>query len=302
MIDTRIDADLAAKIVRAQFPEIGSDTVRHLGEGCDSVAIEIDGRWVFKFPKRADVDAELVREMRVLPPLARTAPLAMPDYRFRGEPSADFPHHFGGYVKIAGVPAIGVTADGAPVPSWATTIAGFLTWLHTAAIDEAIAQGVEHQTTASLVDELKSDALGDLEAVARIAPDAPLAAWRRFIEDSPPPREDRRRSLVHRDFAAEHVLVDRATRAITGVIDWSEIAVANPAVDLAGLYHWGGARFVDAVLAHYGGPIDDASLATARYLGACRGAADVAFGARMSLREYVDAGLRSLAANAVRTP
>jgi aminoglycoside phosphotransferase (APT) family kinase protein len=179
---------------------------------------------------------------------------------------------------------------------------GVLTWLHTRPVDEAAALGVERQTTAALIDELQADAPGDLESVARLAPDAPLDTWRRFFEAAPRAAGEGSapEAIVHRDFAAEHVLVDPVTRAITGVIDWTEIAIANPAIDMAGLYHWGGAPFVDAVLEHYRGPIDRASLTIARYLGACRGAADVAFGDRMRRPEYIAAGLRSLEANAGR--
>jgi hypothetical protein len=125
MIDSRIEEAAAARIIRAQFPDLGARQVRYLGEGCDSVAVDVGGRWVFKFPKRADVAAELRREMRVLPILANSAPLAIPDFRFTGEPSADFPFHFGGYAKIPGAPAIGLSTDGTPLAAWVPAVAAF---------------------------------------------------------------------------------------------------------------------------------------------------------------------------------
>ena len=60
--------------------------------------------------------------------------------------------------------------------------------------------------------------------------------------------------LVHNDVSAEHILLDEAARAITGVIDWGDVAIGDPAVDLAGVFHWGGPAFVDAVLQAYRGP------------------------------------------------
>ena len=299
MNDARIDEVAAAAIIRAQFPELDAQQVRYLGEGCDSVAVDVDGRWVFKFPKREDVEAELMLEIRLLPILAASAPVAIPDFRFTGTPSTDFPFHFGGYALIPGTPAIGFSGDGRPLDQWAPSIAGFLNWLHTHPIDEAESLGAGRLVTAALIDELQADALGDLEAVARVAPDSPIDEWRRHFLAAPRAAAAGAapHALVHRDFAAEHMLVELATRAMTGVIDWSGIAIADPVIDLAGLYHWGGAPFVDAVLEHYRGPFDRHSLAIARYLGACRGAADVAFGDRMRLPQYIAAGLRSLAAN-----
>jgi aminoglycoside phosphotransferase (APT) family kinase protein len=101
--------------------------------------------------------------------------------------------------------------------------------------------------------------------------------------------------LVHCDFAAEHVLCDPATQTLTGIIDWSDMAVSDRSIDFAGLFHWGGGPFVDAALSRYGFPVDEATLTRARFLAVCRGVADVAFGLERGRREYIEAGLRALA-------
>lgn len=49
-----------------------------LGEGWDSVATLVDGRWVERRPKRDEVRAWLLRETRVLPWLAPQLPLTVP--------------------------------------------------------------------------------------------------------------------------------------------------------------------------------------------------------------------------------
>jgi aminoglycoside phosphotransferase (APT) family kinase protein len=100
--------------------------------------------------------------------------------------------------------------------------------------------------------------------------------------------------LLHNDLAAEHVLIDPANGNVTGVIDWSDMAIGDPLVDFAGLFHWGGDSLVDSALACYSGPLSDVQLRCARYLGACRGAMDVAFGLDRNRPEYVRAGLTAL--------
>ena len=41
-------------------------SVEHLGEDTDGTDFEVNGQWVFRFPKRADVDKQLAIESRIL--------------------------------------------------------------------------------------------------------------------------------------------------------------------------------------------------------------------------------------------
>jgi aminoglycoside phosphotransferase (APT) family kinase protein len=291
----RLTAAAAAAIIRAQFPEARPAEVTYLGEGCDSVAFDVDDAWVFRFPKRADVEAQLMLEARVLPRLNETAPLPLPAFRFHGTPSAGFPRHFVGYPKLPGTPAIAREARRVPIARWAAALGRFLTWLHTVPMLEVVPLGVPEQPIALVIDTMRAEALDDLALVHDVSPRSPVDVWRAFLREAPrAPDATEPRRLVHNDLAAEHVLCDPAREVLTGVIDWSEIAVSDPAIDLSGLYHWGGAPFVRAVLAHYTVPVDASMLARARYLAACRGASDVRFGWEMERPEYIEGGLRAL--------
>jgi aminoglycoside phosphotransferase (APT) family kinase protein len=295
--DVGLDASRVADIVRDQFPQVPAATVAYLGEGYDSTAFEIDGQWVFRFPKRAAVEAQLLQEWRVLPALARQSPLPLPAFCFQGKPSSLFPRHFGGYVRLSGHPAIALDPEVAPFNVWAPVLAQFLSWLHRVPLGEAERLGLQREDVFQLTDEARADALADFEHVKRVAPAGALESWYAYLAAAPP--ASRPSSLppvvAHRDLAAEHVLYDAKTAMLTGVIDWSEIAIDDRSVDLAALFHWGGRPLVNAVLETYDGPADEATLERARYLGACRGVGDVTFGLEMQRQEYVDAGLRALA-------
>src|SRR5262245_30563572 len=125
-----MDATNAATIIRSQFPEISVFPVALLGEGCDSQAFEVSQRWVFRFPKRADVDEQLLVESRIVPVLAAQSPLPLPGFCFFGQPSSAFPFHFVGYPKLPGVPAIHVDSQVVPFDRWAPIMGRFLSWLH----------------------------------------------------------------------------------------------------------------------------------------------------------------------------
>ncbi len=153
------------------------------------------------------------------------------------------------------------------------------------------------QEFETLIEELRSEALGDFALVSSAAPDAPLDRWRAYLEaglvDAQVRRPQRPR-LVHNDLAAEHVLCDPVAGTVTGVIDWSDIAIGDPAADFAGMFHWGGEELVARVRSHYDGDVDDALLVRARFMAACRGVGDVRFGIETERREYIVAGIRAL--------
>ena len=63
--------------------------------------------------------------------------------------------------------------------------------------------------------------------------------------------------LTHSDLHEEHILVDPASGRPSGIIDWSDLSIVDPAVDFVGLRHWRGAAFAEAVLEARGLPLVD---------------------------------------------
>jgi aminoglycoside phosphotransferase (APT) family kinase protein len=284
-----------ARLVEAQFPRLAPVAATYLGEGCDSVAFVINGRHVFRFPKKEDVEEQLLREVQVLRHLAPRLNVAIPAYDHVGQPSPPFPRHFGGYPLIRGVPAIHVDLPAEAMRTVAATLGTALSGLHTWDVATARAHGVPSSDVDTVIDEVGAEALADFELVARQAPDAPLDRWLQALHTRPPATCSTTVVVAHADLSAEHVLYDTSDGVVTGIIDWSEIAISDAAMDIAGLYHWGGQPFVDAVLGQYTGPRpDDALLERAKYLAACRGVADVRFGLERDRAEYVRGGIRAL--------
>lgn len=286
---------LVAQIVQAQFPSLAPADVVHLGEGCDSEAFEVNGQWVFRFPKRAEIERQLAAESCILSALAEQAPLPIPRFSFHGQPSPLFGRHFAGYPKLPGVPAIHFGPDSLPLLELAPALGRFLEFLHSFPIETAARCGVPEQRIEALADEVRADALDDFHLVAEIAPEASVK-WRSYLEAGFAELGPARPTpvLVHNDFAAEHILYDAATQTVSGIIDWTDIALSDLAADFSGVLHWGGEPFLDTVLSSYAGHVDERSLRYARYLAACRGVADVAFGLQTQRGEYISAGLRAL--------
>jgi aminoglycoside phosphotransferase (APT) family kinase protein len=107
---------------------------------------------------------------------------------------------------------------------------------------------------------------------------APLAPFLRG--ELEPPAYGGPLRATHNDLHAEHLLLDPETLRPTGLIDWSDVKLGDPAVDFAGLWEWRGERFVRLALSHYDLPWDDAFLARCRFTAQVLGIAWVADVAR----------------------
>ncbi len=285
-----MNADLAAALIAAQFPELAGADVLPLGEGYDSQAFEVAGRWIFRFPKRADVAASLARESALLAQLAPRLPLAVPDFRFLGHPGRTYPHPFVGFEKLQGTIGLEIEPSALPVAIVGATLGRFLRELHGFAEAEARSLGVVRDDSLA-TSARRDEALADLQIASAEVDSGELARWRKCLA-TPPPACEAPVCLVHNDLAAEHILLDASGRP-TGVIDWGDAAFGDPAVDFAGLMHWAGEPLARAAFTAYGA-VGDALLARARWLAACRGVADIVFGLKFGRPRYIAAGLRAL--------
>jgi aminoglycoside phosphotransferase (APT) family kinase protein len=88
-----------------------------------------------------------------------------------------------------------------------------------------------------------------VDVIDHLLSDGERAAIARFVATPPPPGPPPDAlPLTHNDLGAEHVLVDPESLAITGIIDWSDAARADPAAELGRLLRDLGAGVLDDVL------------------------------------------------------
>src|SRR3954468_11098331 len=92
--DRPLDDDLARRLIAAQFPRLGPVRVTGRSGGVDHHAIEVDAAWIVRFPKRAECEPMLRRELMLLPHVAPLVPIPVPVYELVGAPTPDFPFLF----------------------------------------------------------------------------------------------------------------------------------------------------------------------------------------------------------------
>ncbi|MFD5215370.1 aminoglycoside phosphotransferase family protein [Microbacterium sp. NPDC058345] len=120
-----------------------------------------------------------------------------------------------------------------------------------------------------------ADAVEQFRAVRGQLPGERIRLLEEFLEAAPPPT---RTGTVpqHNDLGAEHVLVDDAGR-VTGIVDWADAALADPARDLGSIFRDFGENVARGVAAGLGIAVTEAEFRRIVFHARCKWIEDVAF-------------------------
>lgn len=244
---------LARAILRRRFPGVRLDGLRHLGSGWEFDAYLSPTGWVFRLPRRSEGARELARERPVLELVRRVlAPdVRVPRPELFAEPAPDFPYPVVGHRLVEGV-----AADHPEVPvhrALPAQLGSALGRLHAVPPDRARVAGVgEDPDGVRAWDRELREVADDLRGRSAVA-DAALdrLAGEEVPEDyAGPPR------LIHNDLCPDHVLLRPDTGALSGLIDWTDAALADPALDFVFPVTWRGWTFTEALLRSYEPTLD----------------------------------------------
>jgi aminoglycoside phosphotransferase (APT) family kinase protein len=261
--------------------------VTGLGEGLDNAAFEVDGELVVRKSKEADpaLRADAIRrEAHLLAAVARISTLPIPEPAF-ADPEAGFI----AYRRLPGRPLMDHPV--AEPALLAPELGRFLGDLHGPSLEKL--EGLVERDLYPMAAWLE-DAGEDYRDCAKRLP----AGARRQIEDfldHPPPAEPQSLAFCHNDLGAEHILVDVEDNAVTGIIDWTDAAITDPARDLALIYRDLGPEVCRLALAHYEGAFGDADRDRAVFYARCKLLEDIAHGlGTPGARRYAEVGLAHL--------
>ena len=116
----------------------------------------------------------------------------------------------------------------------------------------------------------------------------------RYLENDTPVSFLGPLSLTYNDLWAEHILVDTCSGEVSGIIDWSDAVIGDPAIDFACLYTWYGKSWLENVLANYTGKLDAEVISRSRYLATCVAIHCITLGPDLGRVQRVEAGYAAL--------
>lgn len=200
--------------------------------GWDSDAVIVDEVFVERTPRRPEVRAGLEWECRLLPLIAPLLPLTVPvPYEVPADSDGPWRVRHRIVPGSASTPSALSRSDG-------TVVGRFLRSLHDLDLG---ALGV-----VARVDD-RGAALARMEAeVVPLLPPASRAAAVGLIAEA---RRTTPVSLAHGDLGPAHLLVD--ADVVSGVIDWTDSSLQDPAIDLAWTLHGTPEGFREGIRASY---------------------------------------------------
>jgi aminoglycoside phosphotransferase (APT) family kinase protein len=273
-------------VLAAHLPGYRVDSVVLLGAGTDNLAYEVNGELIVRLgrepgPGRSD------REAALLAAVAEVSPLPVPEPVFTAVEQGCL-----AYVKLPGVPLLEVPRHrrSEHATSIAATLGELLAALHAAPVDRwtELVDTDDHPLA-----EWRDEAAQAHLTVAGQIPAVHRRAVQAFLAD-PPPRHRYAPVFSHNDLGIEHVLVDPVGLTVTGIIDWSDAAIVDPAHDFGLLYRDLGPAALRTALRHHPTGEVAALGERAAFYARCGVFEDLAYGLETGRDAYVDKSLAAL--------
>jgi aminoglycoside phosphotransferase (APT) family kinase protein len=276
-----------ARLVSRHLPSVSVRSVSWLGAGLDNASWLVNGELIVRLGKQdnsARRAGAVRREGELLRIVAQASPLPVPSPRF-----VDANAGVLAYRALPGTPLF--THPAPTAPRLAEVLGVFVDAIHRLPIS-AVAALVDRDTDP--LDAWLAEAAEGYRAIEPVIP----AHARPLVEDflgQTPPTEPDRLVFCHNDLGSEHILVDDSGSRITGIIDWSDAALADPARDFALSLRDFGPAFLDAMVARYSLGFGRADRERAVFYARCKLIEDIAYGLTGGDPRYAEAGLARLA-------
>jgi aminoglycoside phosphotransferase (APT) family kinase protein len=248
-----IDRALVAGLLDEQLADLAPLPLHAIDAGWDNAIFRLGDRLAVRLPRRAAAANLIIHEQKWLPYLAGRLGLPVPVPCRFGTPAHGYPWRW------SVVPWLdGVTADlSEPAATQSRPLAAFLRSLHRPAPADAPAnpvRGVPLWQRREMV-EARMQRLSSKTSLITTQIEQLWASALHAPLDIPP-------TWIHGDLHPRNVLVDR--EAITGIIDWGDLAAGDSATDLASIWMlFGDPRARQAALKAYGS-ISEATLQRAK--------------------------------------
>jgi aminoglycoside 2''-phosphotransferase len=221
------DTVTISEILNREVPDITIHSLNIIETGWDHLVVEVNGEWIFRFPRAEWSVANLKREKQLLDYLKNPITLSIPHYDYFGNDTA-----FVGYRKISGSSLNQQTYlsfDLDTRHAIAKTLAVFFTQLHQAvSIEQALKWG--YIIYDPPFERIESDLSGTVSVDINKMIQEAVA----YVKKHPSKQQDL--VLLHKDVNGDNLTLDIGTGQIIGAFDFSDAAIGPYSWEFAGLF------------------------------------------------------------------
>ena len=250
-------------------------------DGWDNLVLEVNNELIFRFTRRPEILEQHLKELELLPLLNKHLTLQVPEPIYH---QTDSPPYYTGYKKIPGKPITKETNQETIIH----TLTEFLRELQQ--IDHNSLQKTPRFTPNSwkkeyheLYQRITKEAYPSLgpQIQSRITKE-----FNAFLET----KLQFKPTICHRDLGIEHIL--ESGNRITGIIDWGDACIGDPAFDLTGIFMGLGEDIARSISNQIGCPIE--YLERARFYSKIAPFYEYLYGKEINEKNHIDAGLRKI--------
>lgn len=252
-----ISNDAVLKIVREIFPDISDEKVQIFDDGWDYVVIVVNNETAFRFPRRENHVRTLPIEVSFLNLFSDNSPIRVPKLTYQKDKKSGISYVT--YDFIPGVQfakSISNTFSKDELLSIAKQLGLLLTAIHSFRIEKAKQLGVQQiDSLNSWEKRLKKIRKKVFPHISKNEQDWIVKLFEDFLKIV---RKIPIHSvLTHSDIMPEHIIVDPKSHTLSGIIDFGDMCIADPAYDFTFLASYG-QDFLHEVYKNYDLPMDKA--------------------------------------------
>ncbi len=248
--------DIFLAIVRKKFPNIDNAKIQIFDYGWDYVVTVVDNTMAFRFPRREDYAKTLPIEVNFLDQFTKISPIRVPKLAYEKDEKTGISYVT--YRFIPGVQftkSISKTFSKEELLTVAQQLGKFLTVVHTFPVEKARQLGI--QRINSLDSWNKRLSKIKKEVFPHISENEQqwiIKLFENFLKNIK--MVPIKSVLTHSDIMPEHIIVDPKTHTLSGIIDFGDMCIADPAYDFTFLSRYG-RDFLNEAYKNYNLPRDE---------------------------------------------
>ncbi|HDR7792284.1 TPA: aminoglycoside phosphotransferase family protein [Bacillus luti] len=240
--------------IKEALPNLSIHSYKQNEEGWDNVAVIVNDELLFRFPRKQEYAMRIPLEKELCTILSHSLQeIMVPQYHLFYKNDSDEAPLCSYYTLIHGEPLKKETVTqlgDKELKAIITQLATFLAALHRIPLKRVETLGFPIEKTLTYWKELQTKlnqyVTNNLTSLQKLAVHRLFENFFACIATS-----TFQNTIIHADFTHHHILFNEQNKTISGVIDFGDAQIGDPAFDFAGLYYDFGHKFTTSVYEQY---------------------------------------------------